>query len=325
MGGDGAGRYLILAPFVTDPGAARRRSRPTPALSSPWREDRCRLPATVWRSSSSDGIGDAAQRDRGQQDDDLPFEALGLVEPAVPAQGVGVDAAIMRLAHRPALLGKPPLAIIGGIDFGGDDLIGLAHARRRAAGIAIGSAGGEQGAVQHPLHIDDAGADRRQFGDDLAIVGLARWRICLRRDPGFHAALEHRVNADAVLLGERAEAPCRARSAGGRSGERASCHRLRESARRTLEKRRNCAGSGSRQSRALAAHPRKLAEKLDAPVREVCIQITGSMRSIAAPQHCNWELLVQSWRTALPAPATPPPGQSARGLHDQQRGGRYRG
>lgn len=32
-------------------------------------------------------------------------------------------------------------------------------------------------------------------------------------------------------------------------------------------------------------HPRKMTEMLDAPVREVCIQFTGSMRSIEA-QHC---------------------------------------
>src|SRR3546814_4851801 len=60
-----------------------------------------------------------------------------------------------------------------------------------------------------------------------------------------------------------------------------------EGAPRTLEKPGECASSAIPRSRAPFLHPRKLAETLDAPVREVCIQNVGSMRSIAAPRPCD--------------------------------------
>src|SRR3546814_3544086 len=71
---------------------------------------------------------------------------------------------------------------------------------RRAAGVAIGGAGGEQGPVQHPFDIHDAGADGCQFGDDLLGRGRWRGRVRKRRDASFHAALKHGVDADALLF-----------------------------------------------------------------------------------------------------------------------------
>ena len=53
---------------------------------------------------------------------------------------------------------------------------------------------------------------------------------------------------------------------------------------RRLQKWGNSAIYGQDVRGGVGSAARKVAEKLDAPVREVCIQITGPMRSIAAPQ-----------------------------------------
>src|SRR3546814_827560 len=45
------------------------------------------------------GRADRAQGDECRHDPDLSLETLPLAEPMVPAQGVGVDAAIMGLGH----------------------------------------------------------------------------------------------------------------------------------------------------------------------------------------------------------------------------------
>lgn len=51
-----------------------------------------------------------------------------------------------------------------------------------------------------------------------------------------------------------------------------------------LEKRRHSGCFSAQRIAAPAAHPRKMAEMLDAPVREVCMKNGGPMRSIAAIQ-----------------------------------------
>ena len=55
-----------------------------------------------------------------------------------------------------------------------------------------------------------------------------------------------------------------------------------ESADRTLEKRLKTAYFCWRRQSVVGSHSQKVAENRYAPVREVCIQITGPMRSIAA-------------------------------------------
>lgn len=57
------------------------------------------------------------------------------------------------------------------------------------------AASGEQCPVQHPLDIDYAGADRRQFADDLAVVDLV---ACPANEGGkarVYDAGEHRIFA----------------------------------------------------------------------------------------------------------------------------------
>ena len=98
--------------------------------------------------------------------------------------------------------GKRALALEGGARFGGNRLVGFPGAERGMAGVGVGRAGGEQGAVEHPLDLGQALGNRPDFGRDFARIGLLVGPVQDRGKAGIDDAREHRVFAQSALGGE---------------------------------------------------------------------------------------------------------------------------